>query len=128
MMMKSLTYGLMVVSIGAALSGCATPQASCPAVDAQIPASADAGTTFKVQLENVLDGCSDTGGGPNKFKSSVELQLVSVDTAETVLTTGTSDVAQDGTATVSLAVPPDATGTASVVYDGLPLGTVSITG
>lgn len=127
-MIKSLASGLVVVSIGVALSGCSTPQASCPAMDAQIPASADAGTTITVQLENVLDGCSDTGGGPSNVKSSVELELVSVNTAKTVLTTGTSDVAQDGTASVLLTIPADATGTASVDYDGLSLGTVSITG
>ena len=121
-------WGVSQRKLRSGIAGCATPEASCPAVVAQIPASAAAGTTITVHLENLLDGCSDTGGDPANFKSGIELELVSVDTAETVLTTSTSDVTQEGTANVSLTIPPGATGTASVVYVVLSLGTVSITG
>ncbi|WP_296667612.1 hypothetical protein [Demequina sp.] len=50
-----------------------------------------------------------------------------MDTTETVLATGTADVDADGTAVVTLAVPVDASGRASVELDDVSLGTLTIT-
>lgn len=126
--MKTRTAVLSAVLVSMVIAGCTSPDASCPAVEAQFASTVAHGGTITVQLENVFSACSDTGGATSAAPGEVELDLVAVDTAEKVLATGVADVGSDGTAVVELAVPADATGTASIEYDGASLGIVSITG
>jgi hypothetical protein len=51
-----------------------------------------------------------------------------VDTGESVVATGRADVDKDATAVVQLTIPDDARGTYSVEYDGVSLGTVTVSG
>jgi hypothetical protein len=83
-----------------------------------------------VNLANVASECNDQGGLAIPLldnPGSVELKLVSVDTREKVLATGKAKVARDGSAVVELTIPSDEVGTMSVVYDGVSLGTVTVT-
>ena len=115
-----LAATLVVVS----LAGCGPP-VDCPSFTSEFAASAEAGSTIDVQLTGLIPGCN----APDNWLSAdtIHLQLVSVDTREAVLAEGKSKIASDGTATITLTIPEDTTGTVSVEYDGSSLGTVTIT-
>jgi hypothetical protein len=83
---------------------------------------------MNLDVENLFSTCPDRPRGELGILSEVELELVAVDTAETVVATGRADVAEDATAVVQLTIPDDAIGTYSVEYDGVSLGTVTVSG
>lgn len=116
----------IAIAIGAlAVAGCGRVPVECPAIVADIVATATPGSTIDVKLTNVIPGCNSE----HKWvgADTVTLTLVSVDTREAELASGSGQVTADGTATVSLAIPADATGRVSVEQDGYSLGTVTIT-
>ncbi|HEY3549330.1 MAG TPA: hypothetical protein VGK17_24935 [Propionicimonas sp.] len=78
-------------------------------------------------MTNLFATCPDQGGGQLERLSEVELELVSVDTAMTVVATGRAEVAKDASADVLLTLPGEA-GTFSVEYEGVSLGTVTVSG
>lgn len=112
------------------IAGCNSPDALCAPVitEGQIPARAAPGDTIDLELANLVLTCNDQGQGPSGSLAEVEVELVSVDTAETVVATGHADVAEDATAVVRLTIPDEARGTFSVEYDGVSLGTVTVSG
>jgi hypothetical protein len=120
--------GFVAVSVVVGLAGCGTSGASCPAVTSEFLPTATSGQTIEVDLANVYSECNDQGeltiSGPSPVAT---IELVSIDTREKVLATGKSTAAKDGTATVELTIPSDEAGTISVMYEGVSLGTVTVT-
>ena len=127
-MLKRATRVIATAAMLAGMAGCGSPEASCAAVSARVPATAAPGDTIDLDVANLFSTCHDHGEGPMATLTEVELALVSVDTAETVVATGRAEVAEDATAAVQLTIPDDATGTLSVEYDGVSLGTVTVSG
>lgn len=122
---------------GVLLAGCSA-DCICVAPTAVIHDPADAyqaGTTIEVALDGLYASCCTSGGswpwssGEPDVMSEVTLTLEAVDTAGTELDTQTVAVADDATATITLTIPDDAaSGTATIVLDGLPETTITIAG
>jgi len=127
-MLKRVVRVVAAAAMLAGVAGCSSPEASCAAVSALVPATAAPGDTIDLEVANLFSTCHDQGEGPMAPLTKVELALVSVDTSETVMATGSGEVAEDATAVVQLTIPDDATGTLSVEYDGISLGTVNVSG
>ena len=106
------------------LAGC-SPPIDCPSFTSEFATSADAGSTIDVKLTGLIPGCNAPGNWLGA--DTIHLELVSVDTREAVLAEGKSKIASDGTATITLTIPEDASGSVTVEYDGSALGTVTIT-
>jgi|GEM_PF-6698132 len=122
------------------MAGCGSPAASpgtapgaradaaCAGVEAEVPTAAAPGATIALELVNLYATCNDTGGGPDDVRTEVELELVAVDTSGAVVSTARAAVSPDATAVVHLTVPEDADGRYAVQLDGVPLGTLEVTG
>lgn len=124
--MRRLAIVVFATTIGLGATACAGSEAACAAVTAEIPATAQAGQTIEIEVANLFATCNDQGAGANSAPDEVTLELMSPDAPEKTVATGTADVTDDGRAVVSVAIPGDATGTLSVVYDDVSLGTVDI--
>lgn len=114
-------------SLALVLAGCGPSVASCVGIAARIPTHAAPGDTLRIEITDAWGSCNDQGHGPAPEPlDHVRLDLVTVDTAETVIATASGPVSDDATAVVELAVPDDGAGWLNVVGDGVVLGTLSV--
>jgi len=121
---RAVVFGL--VALG--LTACGSPPVDCPALIVGAPAAVAPGTVLEVRIENAIPGCNVMTTRTSAGSDTVELHLVSVDTRQEVLATGSAAVSDDGTALVPIAIPADAAGHVSIENDGVSLGTISVDG
>jgi len=116
----------LALATAVALAGCTGGERACPAPYASIAPAVEPGTSLTLNLENLFNGCNDTGewfadDGPLK---SVTVELI--DTSGNVEESAESPVDAEGKATVVLRIPADATGRYEVHAADYAIGAVEV--
>jgi len=121
---RSVASVLLLAALAASLAACSTSEGQCAAPQASIVPSASAGDTVTVRVDNLYEGCADTGQGSNRHADDVTISLADADGEE--VASANAPVAADATATVVLDIPATASGTYEVTADGTVVGTLSV--
>ncbi len=117
----------VVAGVVIAVAGCQGGEAACAAPEADIPPTAQAGSTLEISVSNIFTTCNDQGEGPNAPGDGVRFELVAEGSAEPIAV-ALAEVSDTGEATAEILIPDGATGTLTVLYGDAQLGTVDVTG